>query len=139
MVNLSRSAFATRVLFCFGAVIALALGTLHFETAGGAVGYSTPVAVAFMAIFILVMLVATYQRAADLGASVLVRCLAVIGSVWFAPVVTLVLLFLRAAPRGEGSEPSPTVGPLRMVLALPLGVAVGLAVLLLVQAVFKAL
>lgn len=137
MSNLSRSAFAATLLFCVGALLALALGTLHFETAGGAVGYSTPVAVGLMALLLVRALVATYQRAGDLGASAAGRLLAVLASLVLPPFVTLALLALPSV-RQNGTPPV-VAGPVKLVAALPLGVIAGLILLFLTQAIFKAL
>lgn len=137
MTPLSRSAFAVALLFNLGFLGALALGTLHFETAGGAVGYSTPVAVGLMALSLLRILVASYQRGMDIGASVWGRVLVVVASVMFAPVVTLVLLFIPSVSR-DGAQ-SPAAAKLTLLAALPLGSACGLGLLFLVQAVSKAL
>lgn len=140
MSYLSRSAFAATLLFCLGAFIALALGTLHFETAGGAVGYSTPVAVGFMVLILAWLLVATYRRAGDLGAPLSGRLAAVVGTCFFPPLVTLIVMCVPSATAGrDGQRASRTAGPLKIALALPLGAAIGWGLLLLVQAVFRAL
>jgi hypothetical protein len=137
MPHLSRSAFAAVLLFCLGALGALALGTLHFETASGAVGYSTPVAVGLMVLLVLRALVACYQRAGDMGASALGSCLAVVASLAFQPFAALALLFLPSV-RQDG-EPPVVAKPLKVACALPLGVGVGLLLLFLTQAVCRAL
>lgn len=137
MSPLSRSAFAASLLFSLGALLALALGTLHFETAGGAVGYSTPVAVGLMALCLLRILAASYQRGLDIGASTGGAVLAVVASLMFPPFVTLVLLFVPSVSK-EGVQ-SPPAAKLTLLAALPLGIACGLGLLFLVQAVFKAL
>ncbi len=136
--TLRRSAFAAQLLAAAGGFLVLALGTLHFETAGGATRYSTPVTVGLMALFGLRMLWLSHLRALDAGASGLGAWAAVVGSVLFAPFVTLVLLFIPSAPRSDG-ETGQDSTPLRVVLALPLGAVVGGMLLFLVQTVSQAL
>ena len=137
MAPLSRSGFAAILLFHLGLLGALALVTLHFETAGGAVGYSTPVAVGLMALSLLRILVASYQRGADIGASVWGCVLVVVASVMFVPLVTLALLFVPSVSREGG--PAPAAAKFTLLAALPLGSACGLGLVLLVRAVSQAL
>lgn len=137
MTTLRRSAFALHLLFAFGAMLSLALGTLHFEAAGGAVGYSTPVAVALMGLLVLRILLLSYRRALDAGASALGALAAVAGTVLLAPFVTLALLGIASAVRADGAA-GQAAAPWRIALALPAGAAIGAVVLLLVQAVSKA-
>lgn len=137
MAPLSRSGFAAILLFNLGLLGALTLVTLHFETAGGAVGYSTPVAVGLMALSLLRILVASYQRGVDIGASVWGRVLIVVASVMFAPLVTVALLFVPSVSREGG--PAPAAAKFNLLAALPLGGACGLALLFLVRAVSQAL
>lgn len=141
MQPLSRSAFAARMFFLLGTILALALGTLNFETAGGAAGYSTPVAVVLMGICLLAMLAASYQRAVDFGAPALGGVLLAIGSMMFFPFVTLVLLFVPSAASGGRADarPGKPTGPFWVLVSLPLGVVCGLALLFLTQAIFRAL
>ncbi|MDT8992340.1 hypothetical protein RQP54_15820 [Curvibacter sp. APW13] len=136
---LKRSAFAAHLLLSLGALLGLALGTLQFETAGGAVGYSTPVAVALIGLLALRILWLSFWRARDAGAQVAGALAAVVATVMFAPFVTLALLFLPSAPKGEGLAQGRACATWLVVLSLPLGAAAGIATLLLVQAVFKAL
>lgn len=138
MNTLRRSAFAAHLLLVVGAFLALALGTLHFETAGGAVGYSTPVAVALMGLLALRVLLLSYRRALDTGASSLGALAAVVGTVLLAPFVTLALLGIPSAIRSDGTT-GQAAAPLHIMLALPGGAAMGMGALLLVQVVFKAL
>jgi hypothetical protein len=138
MQPLCRSAFAAHLLSTAGALLAIALGTLHFETAGGAVGYSTPVAVGLLALLVLRILWLSFLRALDAGTSVPGALAAVVGTLVLAPFVTLALLALPSAVRPDGSHGA-VASPAWVVLALPFGGAVGGAVLLLVQAIFKAL
>ena len=128
MQTLDRSAFAGTLLFHLGVVLVLALGTLHLETAGGATGSSTPVAVAAMALVAARVVGACYQRAGDMGLRGVMRGLVTLAGIAFIPLGTLVLLLAPSRPL-QAAPASRTLSIARVVLALPLGAALGAGVL----------
>lgn len=132
---LDRGRFIAGILFALAAVLTLALAALDGQTGGHMSGLSFGVHLVLMLVLLLWLLPLTLRRALDLGWSVPKACLAVIGSIFLFPLLTLVLMGIPGRSNTAAGEVLPPL-PKFVVVAAPV---IGVLFALLVWLVFSRL